>query len=126
MNREQPLVLLTGATGYVGGRLLPLLEQRGLRLRCACRQPERLRSRVTATTEVAQGDMMDSESLRLEVNEAQVLRPTGQIPSLLTEAPRGPFAGLFEARLHPFSRTSCRTSWTGLSTPGSSMATWGT
>jgi len=24
---EQPLVLLTGATGYVGGLLLPLLEQ---------------------------------------------------------------------------------------------------
>ena len=30
-------ILLTGATGYVGGRLLKILEQRGYRVRCmAC------------------------------------------------------------------------------------------
>ena len=27
--RSNQLILLTGATGYIGGRLLPLLEQRG-------------------------------------------------------------------------------------------------
>jgi len=31
MANHSPPILLTGGTGYVGGRLLPLLEQRGLR-----------------------------------------------------------------------------------------------
>ena len=34
-----PLVLLTGATGYVGGRLLPVLERAGVRVRCLARRP---------------------------------------------------------------------------------------
>jgi uncharacterized protein YbjT (DUF2867 family) len=57
------LVLLTGATGYVGGRLLSLLEQRGVRVRCLSRRPEAIRGHVAATTEVSAGDVLDSESL---------------------------------------------------------------
>ncbi len=64
MAHEQSIILLAGATGYIGGRLLPLLEQRGLRLRCVCRQSERLRSRAALASEVVQGDVMDPESLR--------------------------------------------------------------
>ncbi len=40
------LVLLTGATGYVGGRLLRRLEQSGAQVRCLARDPERLRHRT--------------------------------------------------------------------------------
>ena len=68
---DSPLVLLTGGTGYIGGRLLPLLERRGLRLRCVCRQPERLQSRAAGTTEVVQGDVMDTESLRMALADVQ-------------------------------------------------------
>ena len=57
------LVLLTGATGYVGGRLLPRLEQRGVRVRCVSRRPEALRGRVGAVTETVAGDMLDAASL---------------------------------------------------------------
>ncbi len=32
-------VLLTGATGYVGGRLLGVLERGGRRVRCLARRP---------------------------------------------------------------------------------------
>ncbi len=57
------LVLVTGATGYVGGRLRQALEQRGERVRCAVRRPDFLRSRVPASTEVVQGDVLDPASL---------------------------------------------------------------
>jgi len=57
------LILLTGATGYVGGRLLPLLVECGWRVRCLARQPERLASRVPAGVEVMPGDVLDAASL---------------------------------------------------------------
>lgn len=58
------LILLTGATGYVGGRLLSQLQQRGIPVRCLARRPEALQGRVTANTEVVQGDVLDPQSLR--------------------------------------------------------------
>jgi len=57
------LILLTGATGYVGGRLLPLLVADGWRVRCLARQPEHLSPRVPAGVEVVQGDLLDAASL---------------------------------------------------------------
>jgi len=58
------LILLTGATGYVGGRLLPLLVPDGWRVRCLARQPENLLPRVPDGVEVARGDLLNPESLR--------------------------------------------------------------
>jgi uncharacterized protein YbjT (DUF2867 family) len=58
-----PIILLTGGSGYVGGRLIPLLERRGGRLRCLARDPEKMRSRVRPTTEVVRGDVLDRPSL---------------------------------------------------------------
>lgn len=56
-------ILLTGATGYIGGRLLTLLEKEGHSVRCLTRRPEALRDRVSATTEVVCGDALDAQSL---------------------------------------------------------------
>jgi len=56
-------ILLTGATGYVGGRLVPMLEQQPLLLRCLARKPEKLRPLVAASTEVVRGDVLDAGSL---------------------------------------------------------------
>ena len=56
-------ILLTGATGYVGGRLLQRLECSGHLIRCLTRRPENLAARVGATTEVVAGDVLDSASL---------------------------------------------------------------
>ena len=58
------MILLTGATGYVGGRLLRALEASGKRVRCMARRPEFLKARVAPTTQVVQGDVLDAESLR--------------------------------------------------------------
>ncbi|MDY0170781.1 MAG: NAD(P)H-binding protein [Thermoguttaceae bacterium] len=63
MASDSPVTLLTGATGYIGGRLLPLLERRGVRVRCLARRPEDLRPRVAARTEVVPGDVLRSETL---------------------------------------------------------------
>ncbi len=56
-------ILLTGATGYVGGHLLQLLPERGYNVRCLARRPEYLASRVTPGVEVVQGNVMDKASL---------------------------------------------------------------
>jgi uncharacterized protein YbjT (DUF2867 family) len=55
--------LLTGGTGYVGGRLLRRLEQDGLSVRCLCRNPEALRWRVAPGTELVRGDLLQPASL---------------------------------------------------------------
>ncbi len=65
-------ILLTGATGYVGGRLLPLLEERGLRVRCLARRPEHLGPRVGPETEVARGDVLDRSSLEAALDGVDV------------------------------------------------------
>lgn len=57
------LILLTGASGYIGGRLLKALESAGRPLRCMARNPEFLRSRVSSSTEVVQADCLDRASL---------------------------------------------------------------
>lgn len=57
------LVLLTGATGYVGGRLLTALTASGHRVRCLARRPEFLQDRVPPGTEIVQGDVLDRDSL---------------------------------------------------------------
>lgn len=58
-----PTVLLTGASGYVGGRLIPLLEQQPVIVRCLARNPDKLRSLVKESTQIVRGDVLDAPSL---------------------------------------------------------------
>jgi uncharacterized protein YbjT (DUF2867 family) len=59
-------ILLTGATGHIGGRLLRVLEAGGAggarRVRCVSREPERV-AVTAAGTEVVRGDCLDAASL---------------------------------------------------------------
>lgn len=57
-------ILLTGASGYVGGRLLAALHHNGFTVRCLARNPASLESKVPAGIEVVQGDVLDAASLR--------------------------------------------------------------
>ena len=59
-----PLILLTGATGYVGGRLWARLERDGRRLRLMTRRPGQLAAQVAPSTEVVRGDVKEPASLR--------------------------------------------------------------
>ena len=54
-------VLLTGATGYVGGHLAPELLRRGLRVRGLVRDPGR--AALPAGAEVVRGDVLDEPTL---------------------------------------------------------------
>lgn len=62
---SQP-ILVTGATGYVGGRLIPALLKAGYRVRAMARNPAKMGCRPWAghsRAELVQGDVLDLESL---------------------------------------------------------------
>lgn len=56
-------ILVTGATGYVGGRLRRRLEENGRRVRCLTRRRTGLASQAGAATEIVEGDVLDARSL---------------------------------------------------------------
>jgi len=56
-------ILLTGATGYVGGRLLKKLEADGYSVRCVARRPEYLKNKINPPTEIVEGDLLNADSL---------------------------------------------------------------
>ncbi len=57
-------VLVTGVTGYIGGRLVPRLLGRGVRVRCLARDASRLQGRPwLADVELVVGDVLRPESL---------------------------------------------------------------
>ncbi len=58
------MILITGATGYVGGRLISLVEKMPGRLRCAVRNPDIMNGRVAETTQVVRFDVLDLASVR--------------------------------------------------------------
>jgi uncharacterized protein YbjT (DUF2867 family) len=61
---DRRLVLLTGATGYVGGRLLKALEVQGAHVRCLARRPAFLQPKVASQTEVVAGDVLERSTLK--------------------------------------------------------------
>jgi uncharacterized protein YbjT (DUF2867 family)/ligand-binding SRPBCC domain-containing protein len=56
------VVLIAGATGSIGGRLLRSFEEGGRSVRCLARDPDKVAA-MRATTEVVQGDCLDEQSL---------------------------------------------------------------
>jgi len=55
-------ILLTGATGYIGGCLLPVLKREGFQVRCLARDPGKMRA-AGPGTQVTKGDLLDPDGL---------------------------------------------------------------
>lgn len=67
-------VLVTGATGYVGGRLVPELRAAGARVRVCGRDPRRLAAQPWAEeVEAATADLSDRSAVRRALAEVQVV-----------------------------------------------------
>ena len=60
---ERRMILVTGATGYVGGRLVPRLLEKGYRVRCLVREKARIEGRGWKGVEVATGDVFEYATL---------------------------------------------------------------
>lgn len=57
-------ILVTGATGYIGGRLIPQLLEKGYGVRAFVRDPKRLRGKKWfKDIEIAEGDLNNRESI---------------------------------------------------------------
>ncbi|MBC8094727.1 MAG: DUF2867 domain-containing protein [Akkermansiaceae bacterium] len=67
-------ILVTGATGYVGGRLVPRLLAAGCRVRCLVRDPSRLQGRPwLKQVELAPGDMFQPTTLIAAMRDVRVV-----------------------------------------------------
>jgi len=56
-------IRLTGATGYIGGRLLRKLEESGRPVRCMVRRAEALSGRTTSQMEIVYGEVLEPDCL---------------------------------------------------------------
>ncbi len=71
---EAKIILVTGATGYVGGRLIPRLLAEGYRVRCLVRDPARLQGRTWLDqVELATGDVLQPASLAAAMRDVSVV-----------------------------------------------------
>ncbi|NDV18197.1 DUF2867 domain-containing protein [Pseudodesulfovibrio sp. JC047] len=67
MNRRNGIICVLGATGYVGGRLVPTLLKQGWRIRAVGRSIEKLACRPFASDprcEIVAADLFDTDSVR--------------------------------------------------------------
>jgi len=66
------LVLVTGVTGYIGGRLVPRLLEAGYRVRVMARDKNRLQSRAwLKQVEIVEGDVLEPDSLTSALSGVQ-------------------------------------------------------
>jgi len=66
------IVLIAGATGYVGGELLAKLLDAGCTVRCLARRPEALRAKALPGLEIVAGDVLNPASVRAAMTDVGI------------------------------------------------------
>ncbi len=68
------LILVTGATGYIGGRLVPRLLEEGHHVRCLVRDPVRLQGRSwSKQVDVVKGDVFDVPTVVSALDQVEIV-----------------------------------------------------
>lgn len=71
--KDSRLILVSGPTGYIGGRLVPKLLEAGHRVRCLTRNAKRLGGYSwSRRVEVAEGDALDLSSLTTALKDVSI------------------------------------------------------
>jgi uncharacterized protein YbjT (DUF2867 family) len=71
--KGKPLALVTGATGYIGGRLIPELLQFGYRVRVLVRNSDRLKYQPWRNSvEVVEGDAFNVDAVAASLKDVEV------------------------------------------------------
>ena len=66
------MILLTGATGFVGGNLLKEMLNQGFKVRCLVRNPSKAEAIKQAGVELVQGDVTDRDSIAKALEDGKV------------------------------------------------------
>src|SRR3989337_911093 len=66
------MILLTGATGFVGSNLMKELLKQGLQVRCLGRNPDRADALKKAGAELVKGDITDKDSIAKALEDDKV------------------------------------------------------
>jgi uncharacterized protein YbjT (DUF2867 family) len=74
MDNSGKVILVTGATGYIGGRLVSRLLAEGHRVRVVVRSPEKLKDVPWADrVEIARGDLQDPDTMKAACSGVEAL-----------------------------------------------------
>src|SRR3989304_296252 len=78
------MILLTGATGFVGGNLLKEMLNQGFKVRCLVRNPSKAEAIKQAGVELVQGDVTDRDSIEKALEDGKV-GAAGHLVGILAE-----------------------------------------
>lgn len=67
------VILVLGATGYVGSRLVPQIVNEGHQVRCLVRDPQRLTGANTLQCEIVEGDLLRTETLSFAFSGVEIV-----------------------------------------------------
>lgn len=73
MDASKSVALVTGATGFIGGRLAQKLVEEGWSVRLLVRDPDRLAASLRSVCDLVVGDLLDADAVGRAVRDAKII-----------------------------------------------------